>query len=694
MSEKKESTMSSVHDTVEQFGADNLVSNDSTANGHDVAVTSIPDMNDNSFAQFGLPAALFTNLVKMGFNRPTPIQEQAIPYALEGRDILGSAQTGTGKTAAFAIPVVARLMEDPSAAALIMTPTRELAAQIVDVIHNLLGVTRKNGGNGIRTALLIGGEAMGRQFDQLRSSPRIIVGTPGRINDHLRRDGTMLADVKMVVLDEADRMLDMGFSGQIDDVLNHVQKPSQMLMFSATFAPAIIRFSKTYLDNPQRISIAPENKTARNIRQEVVHTSDAEKYDTLVKELDARTGSIIVFVRTKHGADRLATRLSRENHSADVIHGDLRQNKRDRAIAAFRAGKTRIMVATDVAARGIDVPQIEHVINFDLPQVAEDYVHRIGRTARAGAEGCALSILVPSDSEKWTIISRLLDPTAGRQKTGTGGGSAAPSRGGKKPHRKGGASSGGYAGQDRDRKPSYKKEGGFNDRKRGEGYSAKRTGGDFESKRNERSGSFRKDREDGVKRPRFDREDRPRRFEGAEGRSERPALQGRRDGSQRFGGKEGGERSDRNFRGESHDRFGRKERPQQRAGGNERFGKPRFNEDRAPRGDRFDRNDNRSDRDFRSGDFRDEGKREGRRDGKPGGFGKGGFKGGAQGGFQGKRADGDAPRGKSFGGGKPAGKGFGKKPAGGKSFGGGEKAGNGARRGAGRHQQGGNRFAG
>lgn len=443
-----------------------------------IEATPEHNQNDNSFAQFKLPPALATALIRMDYNRPTPIQAQAIPFIMKGCDILGSAQTGTGKTGAFAIPAVARLITDPKVAVLVLTPTRELATQIMSVVQDLLHKGRDNNVKAIRTALLIGGESMGRQFDQLRANPRLIIGTPGRINDHLRRNGALFKNVQMVVLDEADRMLDMGFSGQIDDILKHVdEKKRQTLMFSATFPDSIIRFSKKYLTDPQRVTIDPELVTVSAIKQEVVRTTEARRYDDLTGQLDQRSGSIIVFVRTKYGADRLAKKLGREGHDTGVIHGGLRQNKRAKAIAAFRTKKIRVMVATDVAARGLDVPHIEHVINYDLPQNAEDYVHRIGRTARAGAEGAAVSFVMPSDGGKWRAINDLMGTgsASGEERPGSRTDNSKKRKG--KPRRSKGGGKGGAG---------HRKGKSFNAKKNERDYSPKR------GKRNERSHNFRK----------------------------------------------------------------------------------------------------------------------------------------------------------------------------------------------------------
>lgn len=359
------------------------------------------------FEHFQLPAALLASLQKMNFTTPTPIQVKAIPPAMAGRDILGSAQTGTGKTGAFSIPLVARLLNNPRGSALVMTPTRELAVQVIDVIHQLLGQSSP-----IKTALLIGGESMPKQFLQLKMRPRVIVGTPGRINDHLERGTLMLHDANLLVLDETDRMLDMGFGVQIDRVLKYVSKQRQTLMFSATLPDQIVKMSHKYLVNPERIAVGSTTAPIQQIQQEILHVTDDTKYNTLLSQIEKRTGSIIVFVKTKYGADRLANKLRKQNHSAEAIHGNLHQNKRDRVIAAFRDKRYRIMIATDIAARGLDILHIEHVINYDLPQCPEDYIHRIGRTARAGAEGSAVSLITPDDNDKWRAINRLLNPNA------------------------------------------------------------------------------------------------------------------------------------------------------------------------------------------------------------------------------------------------------------------------------------------
>lgn len=359
------------------------------------------------FNELGLPEALNHTLQHMQFTTPTPIQAQAIPHALIGKDILGSAQTGTGKTGAFGIPLVARLLSNPRGSALVMTPTRELATQVMTQLQAMLGKHSK-----IKTALLIGGESMPNQLQQLRNRPRLFVGTPGRINDHLERGSLMLHDTGFLVLDETDRMLDMGFTVQIEKIMKFMPKIRQTMLFSATLPKNIVQVSEKYLNDPVRVAVSNTSSPAANIQHEMVRVNNNEKHDRLLSELNERNGSVILFMKTKYSTEKMASKLSKAGYSADAIHGDLRQSKRDRVIANFRNKKYRILVATDVAARGLDIPHIEHVINYDLPQCAEDYIHRIGRTARAGAEGSAMCLVTPSDNGKWNAINRLMNPDA------------------------------------------------------------------------------------------------------------------------------------------------------------------------------------------------------------------------------------------------------------------------------------------
>ena len=358
-----------------------------------------------NFNLFKIENSLKGSINRMKFKEPTPIQSQAIPLALEGKDILGTAQTGTGKTLAFSIPLINKLILDKNAFALVTCPTRELATQVMDAIRNLIS-NKIN----IKTALLIGGESMQKQLRQLGKRARLIVGTPGRINDHLKRKSLNLSATKYLVLDETDRMLDMGFTPQIEMILKFVPKNHQTLLFSATLPKNILRISERYLTRPVRVSVGSTTVPIAKIKQETLQVYKENKYNELIDQILLRKGSILVFVKTKRNADRMVKRLKEEDHSADAIHGDLRQSKRDRVMNAFRKGVKRILVATDVAARGLDIPLIQHVINYDLPQVPEDYVHRIGRTARAGSEGSAITFLTRDDRSMWRSISKLIDP--------------------------------------------------------------------------------------------------------------------------------------------------------------------------------------------------------------------------------------------------------------------------------------------
>lgn len=364
-----------------------------------------PTDNTVTFESFQLPIDLRKSLERIGFKNPTEIQAKSIPVALQGKDILGSSQTGSGKTAAFAIPLMARLILNTQEKAIVMTPTRELAIQVMDVITKLVPQN-----NNIRRALLIGGDSMFKQIQQLKQNPRIIVGTPGRITDHMKRNLLDLSATRFLVLDETDRMLDIGMGEQIEHIVKQMPKERQTLLFSATFSPTIVKVSQKYLIEPTRISVGSANMVAPKIKQETVQIDGSQKYNELKKQLSAREGSVIIFVKTKAGADKLADRLCDDDFAADAIHGDLHQRKREKVINHYRNKSFRILVATDVAARGLDIPHIEHVINYDLPQCPEDYIHRIGRTARAGAEGSALSFISPDERGKWKAIARLINP--------------------------------------------------------------------------------------------------------------------------------------------------------------------------------------------------------------------------------------------------------------------------------------------
>ena len=357
------------------------------------------------FNELPIETKLKNSIKFADFKTPTPIQSKSIPISLTGKDILGTAQTGTGKTLAFTIPMINKLILDKNATALIICPTRELASQVMQTVLKLN--VREIG---IGNALLIGGESMQKQLRKLKKRARIIVGTPGRINDHLKRQSLDLSKVSYLVLDETDRMLDMGFTPQIELILKFVPKKHQTLLFSATLPDNILKISEKYLNNPERIAVGSLSTPIEKIKQETFQITQDKKYHELINQLVERNGSILVFVKTKHGADKIVKRLKFDGHSADAIHGNLRQSKRDRVINGFRNGKSRILIATDVAARGLDIPLIQHVINYDLPQVPEDYIHRIGRTGRAGKEGSALTFITPNDRSMWNSINKLINP--------------------------------------------------------------------------------------------------------------------------------------------------------------------------------------------------------------------------------------------------------------------------------------------
>ena len=358
-----------------------------------------------NFSDLNIENKLKRSIELAEFKTPTPIQSQSIPISLEGKDVLGTAQTGTGKTLAFTIPMLNKLLKDKQAMALIICPTRELATQVMETVLKLN--IREIG---IGNALLIGGESMQKQLRQLKKRARIIVGTPGRINDHIERKSLNLSNVNYLVLDETDRMLDMGFTPQIEIILKFIPKNHQTLLFSATLPENILKISQKYLNNPERISVGSLSTPIEKIKQETFEITTDKKYHELINQLVERSGSILVFVKTKHGADKIVKRLKYDGHKADAIHGNLRQSKRDRVIRGFRNGNSRILIATDVAARGLDIPVIKHVINYDLPQVPEDYIHRIGRTGRAGKDGSALTFLTNNDRSMWRSIQKLIDP--------------------------------------------------------------------------------------------------------------------------------------------------------------------------------------------------------------------------------------------------------------------------------------------
>ena len=357
-----------------------------------------------SFYEYNLSDNLNKSLKALGFKNPTEIQSKTIPIALKRHDILASAETGSGKTAAYLIPLIHHISTLGNISGLILTPTRELAQQVTDVSKSLVGYKSK-----IETALIVGGASMNNQLRQLKKRPKIIVGTPGRINDHLEKRTLNLKYFNFFVLDEADRMLDMGFEDQVEKIIRFLPSKRQTLLFSATLPKEIIKLSSKYLNNPKRADVKENNVIKTQIKQKILNTKTELKYNQLVDEIALRKGSILIFVRTKYSTEKLKKRLMKDTVKSSALHGDLRQNKRSRILKDFRDDKFRILIATDIASRGLDVPHIEHVINYDLPQVPEDFIHRIGRTARAGSVGEAVSFITPNDKRMWKAIENLME---------------------------------------------------------------------------------------------------------------------------------------------------------------------------------------------------------------------------------------------------------------------------------------------
>jgi ATP-dependent RNA helicase RhlE len=362
-----------------------------------------------SFESLGLAPALLRALAEQGYAEPTPIQAAAIPEVLAGYDLLAAAQTGTGKTAAFALPVLQRLVDAPAATprrpgVLVLTPTRELAAQIDDNLRAYAKYLR------VRSAVIFGGVGMGPQVNALRRGVDVVIATPGRLIDHMQQRNIDLSGVQVMVLDEADRMLDMGFLPALKRILSAVPRQRQTLLFSATFAAPIKALAMQFMHQPREVSVTPPNTVTQLVTHRVHPVDAARKRDLLLHVLsqDSRRQTL-VFSRTKHGADKLVKFLEVSGLRAAAIHGNKSQNARTRALADFKSGRITVLVATDIAARGIDIDQLPVVINHDLPMVAEDYVHRIGRTGRAGAEGLALSLVSHDESGLLRDIRKLLD---------------------------------------------------------------------------------------------------------------------------------------------------------------------------------------------------------------------------------------------------------------------------------------------
>jgi len=364
-------------------------------------MTQTPHQTNTSFYGLGIAPKILDILDRMKFTVPTPIQHKVIPIAIEDKDVIGVAQTGTGKTLAFAVPIIQRLSQRKSRA-LILVPTRELAIQVNETFQKVAPSF------GINTAVIIGGASMHLQLKALRKNPRVLVATPGRLVDHMERRTVLLADVNVMVLDEADRMLDMGFLPQIERIIKFVPRNRQTMLFSATIPGEIVRMAAAHMKLPIHVEIAPSGTTAENIIQEVFIVKKSSKRQLLIKLLDHYHGPVLIFSRTKIGAKKIARDLQRMNRRAAEIHSNRTLAQRKEALDGFKSGKYKILVATDIAARGIDVTGIELVINYDLPDDTENYVHRVGRTGRAGHEGRAISFATPEQGRDVRNIEKLI----------------------------------------------------------------------------------------------------------------------------------------------------------------------------------------------------------------------------------------------------------------------------------------------
>ncbi|PIQ77337.1 hypothetical protein COV82_05010 [Candidatus Peregrinibacteria bacterium CG11_big_fil_rev_8_21_14_0_20_46_8] len=362
------------------------------------------ELTQQDFYGLGIAPALLKRISALGFKHPTPIQFKAIPIATSGEDVVGIAQTGSGKTLAFSIPMLQHVSATKKMG-LILLPTRELAVQVEETLRKVGGPV------GLRSAILIGGTNIGPQIRQLRARPHIVVATPGRLIDHLEQRNISLSNVGMLVLDEADRMLDMGFAPQLNRILSVVPEERQTMLFSATMPDAIAEIARRYMKKPLRIEVAKHGTTAENIDQEVIVVPRDEKITLLQRILSEYRGSVLIFCRTKHGTQKVARMVRSMGHTADELHSNRSQYQRQMALKGFSNGRFRVLVATDIAARGIDVQDIELVVNFDLPEQIEDYVHRIGRTGRAGRSGKAISFAVPEQRRDLQKIERLINLT-------------------------------------------------------------------------------------------------------------------------------------------------------------------------------------------------------------------------------------------------------------------------------------------
>ncbi|MFW6163106.1 MAG: DEAD/DEAH box helicase [Planctomycetota bacterium] len=399
-----------------------------------------------TFSDFPFRESIFTDLEAAGFEKPTPIQAAFIPTALDGRDAIGLAQTGTGKTAAFALPIIHAMAHGADMAALVLAPTRELAHQITAMFEEL------GRSSGIRVATVVGGIPLSEDWKALASWPNVLVATPGRLIDHIESNAVCLDGIRVLVVDEADRMHDMGFIPQIRRILEALPTERQTLMLTATMPKDVERIARRHMADAERIQIGRRSAPAERAEQQLFRVSQRDKTPLLLKLLEEAEGRVLVFVRTKVGVDRLASAVRRRGHNATRIHSDRSQPERDEAMEGFREGRYPILIATDIAARGLDIEDIEHVINYDFPQSAEDYVHRIGRTARLRKKGLATTFVTRADRRHLAALERLLNeplvlknpdgseaPRSGKSRSRRGGGrgrSSGKSRRGKRRSRK------------------------------------------------------------------------------------------------------------------------------------------------------------------------------------------------------------------------------------------------------------------
>jgi len=366
-----------------------------------------------SFSALGLSEKMLEGVKAMGYAEPTPIQLRAIPLVLTGKDVIGSAQTGTGKTAAFALPILSKLGQHQPVGprALILEPTRELAAQVETAIRDYARFTN------LKISVVYGGVGYGRQTDELRAGADVVAATPGRLLDHLEQGTLKLDKVEFLVLDEADRMLDMGFLPDVRRIVEKCPRQRHTALFSATIPPQIETLIQWAMHNPETIEIGARRSPAETVKHVIYPVSDLQKTDLLLELLKrVNYDSVIIFCRTKHGADRIAHTLKRANHAVCVLHSNRTQKEREQSLQGFREGRYEVLVATDIAARGLDIADVSHVINYDVPQHPEDYIHRIGRTGRAEATGDAFTIMIAEDASHVYSIERFIGKKIARVK--------------------------------------------------------------------------------------------------------------------------------------------------------------------------------------------------------------------------------------------------------------------------------------